>query len=488
MAAKLFKPLRPNVDIGVAWMKISYVGFSRGLDKIFIYVYNDLAEDEELTGVYVNGEDFTGKAEFFGRILRMKLKSLVTVPARLRRGSFVTVEVRGSKTSARETARVIPPLFPVGVYGASSVLESRYTVGEAIDMGFDTLVGGPGDLEKARQYGFRMVAYAPRKGDEVDVDVIRDYAAKYPNLLAWYVVDEPSAGIINKVVGWTDAVRKADPVNPAFIVHFTVRQLELHAKVPDVLGVDPYPVSRIGLDHVSVLTGLGVRYAAPRPVWLIPQAFRFARPTSEGDWPWRRFPHPEEERIMVYKGLGKGAKGVLYYTFYSVIHNENGSVEGLNSHNPDCLELRRGIARMSAELHALGEYLALGDNMTHLWNMWTRTGLVEGELLLAGSEALIAVLVSRNYFSGEYRFKIKPVEDIEVRVAVPEWMPVADVFILTPYEAQDVEYRQKGFERVFGKLYDFKIPRLDSAAFLVISGRDGLREDVEKKLKIWMRH
>jgi len=184
------------------------------------------------------------------------------------------------------------------------------------------------------------------------------------------VVDEPPAAIVSKVAKWTEVVRKADLINPTFIVHFTVRQLELHARIPDVLGVDPYPISRISLDHVSVLTSLGTKYAAPRPVWLIAQAFRFARPTSEGDWPWKRFPHPEEERIMVYKGIGKGVKGVLYYTYHSVIDYEKDPVEGLNSHNPDCLQLRRGIARMSAELHAVGEYLALSDNITHLWNMW----------------------------------------------------------------------------------------------------------------------
>jgi len=106
-----------------------------------------LPEDEELVRIFINNEDLTGSAEFLDRRLRMKLKSLIIVPIELKRGSFVTVEVEGSKTSVRETVRVLPPLFPIGVYGASSVLESRYTVGEVLDMGFDTVVGGPGILK-----------------------------------------------------------------------------------------------------------------------------------------------------------------------------------------------------------------------------------------------------------------------------------------------------------------------------------------------------
>ena len=247
--------------------------------------------------------------------------------------------------------------------------------------------------------------------------------------------------VAKTVEKWVKSINDIDSLHPTFIVHYLIYKLEIYEKISDIFGVDPYPVSRISLEHVDILVSRAVELMAPRPIWLIAQAFRFARPTDKGDWAWKRFPDAKEEKIMVFKGLSKNAKGVLYYTYSSFVSYSPNPVEGLISTNVNSLYLKRGIANISFYLNVFSEPFLRSDRITYLWNQWTRSGLVDCELLLSGLDTILMVLVNRNHISDEYKFKISPVDEVKVRVMFPEWFRVKDSFRLTLDRPVDIGFK-----------------------------------------------
>ncbi len=472
-------------------MRISSVSFTRDLSKAYIYVENAATRELRISGVYVGGEDATSSADVKQAELKPGDKTLVVVERDrpFRRGEVVKLRVEAGQVAASAEVRALPAEFPVGIYGGDEVLSNRQALMEVLEMGLDTLVAGPDKLEAARRHGLRVVAYAPRAGESIDLDAVRRYAG-HPALLAWYVVDEPdiweAGGRLPEgwTAKWTGEVRKADPATPTYIVLCDPWSLERFASLPDILAVDPYPVSHLPLRYVEFMARRAVRAAAPRPVWLIPQAFRHGRPPRSGGWWWNRFPTPEEERLMVFMGLGQGLKGVIYFTYHSFIDNPNDPVEGVSSSHVDAAALRRGIARMSGELHALGRLLAFSDVFTETRSAaaWSRSGSVEAASLVAGDEAVVLVLVNHGYVSTPRGFEVAPAREVVVEARIPRWIKVLGAYRVAEWGVEDVELK------VEGGVARITLPRLETAAAVVLAASDSAYRALVEEWRIWRRY
>lgn len=133
---------------------------------------------------------------------------------------------------------------------------------------------------------------------------------------------------------------------------------------------------------------------------------------------------------MVFMGLAHGLKGVIYFTYHSFIDNPDDPVEGASSSHVNAAALRRGIARMSGELHALGRLLAVSDVFTETRTApaWSRSGAVEAASLVAGSEALTLILINHCYVSTAEGFRHAPVEEVVVEARLPDWLEVQGAY------------------------------------------------------------
>lgn len=141
----------------------------------------------------------------------------------------------------------------------------------------------------------------------------------HPALLGWYVCDESPATEIPDRTHIYGVFARTDPDHPAWAV--LDRTYDLREFIPtfDVLGMDPYPIGRKPLSHVTDLVR-ETQKAVFNDValWNVPQTF---------DWGWfrkdhgekgLRFPTEAEIANMNWQHIALGANGLIAYNFHSL--------------------------------------------------------------------------------------------------------------------------------------------------------------------------
>ncbi|HRU04247.1 MAG TPA: hypothetical protein P5137_00570 [Candidatus Brocadiia bacterium] len=227
--------------------------------------------------------------------------------------------------------------FPIGLYDVP--LEA---LDQAAAAGFNTIVNGdkdnPAYLARCEALGLRLVPYV-RLG-AIEQDTSR--AAGQRALWAWYLFDEPDINQwpADKIAAGFEALRKADPSRPIFLVVWAPPRYAEFMSSCDVFGVTPYPIVKLDarendLRRVGCWLDAARRQADGRPVWAILQAF-----WAEPHWP--RNPTAQEWRAMVYIAVNHGASGLVAFGYKS-------GDQPLPCHKP----LWEAIARANAELAAL---------------------------------------------------------------------------------------------------------------------------------------
>ena len=241
------------------------------------------------------------------------------------------------------------PFFPLGWYG--SVNEEH--LAELADSPFNCLLAYGTDqapvarmrpfLDAMQQKGMKLVycmndvyptatyfagkTWEGLEGNEaIAAGVVAAYR-DHPALLAWYLNDELPRELLPKLRDYYHRVREADPAHPCFIVLCNARDFPIFPPTTDILGVDPYPIPREPVTHVSDFAdAANAAVHGSQPVWLVPQAFAWYQYNSKdpyrGHLPTRkeletgRAPTREEARCMTYLSLTHGAKGLIYYCYY----------------------------------------------------------------------------------------------------------------------------------------------------------------------------
>ncbi|MEW6751522.1 MAG: hypothetical protein AB1505_11175 [Candidatus Latescibacterota bacterium] len=132
---------------------------------------------------------------------------------------------------------------------------------------------------------------------------------RHPALLVWYIVDEPADAAVPaaRLEGICRRIRELDPYHPVYLVNNRPHTYGEYAAASDIVAVDVYPVPLQPLTRVQECVEQA-RWACldSKPVWLVAQAFG-------GVEHWPRPPTPAELRNMVFQGLVRGARGVLFY-------------------------------------------------------------------------------------------------------------------------------------------------------------------------------
>ncbi len=153
----------------------------------------------------------------------------------------------------------------------------------------------------------------------------------HPALLAWYVNDERSLGMRDRLDARQRLVRQLDPQHPTWAVLNKEGQFYGYLNSTDVLGADPYPISHPNVTrrrHGVTLASDWTRECAAvsdsqRPLWMVPQAMDWAC-YHEEHAEKHRAPTLDEEMVMTYLCLINGAHGLIYYSYQDLMRDRLG--------------------------------------------------------------------------------------------------------------------------------------------------------------------
>ena len=172
---------------------------------------------------------------------------------------------------------------------------------------------------------------------EAEIKAFRDH----PALLAWYIADEPTGSKVppERLAESRALINKLDPYHPVTVVFMNPGAAQRYADSMDIVMTDIYPIPHgppAGTgDAVQLLVN---EFSLEKPIWFVPQAF------GGGEW-WRREPTAQEERVMTYLPVIRGATGIQYF----IRHGQNGFPKSTSAW-AECGRLALEIAELAPAL------------------------------------------------------------------------------------------------------------------------------------------
>ena len=295
------------------------------------------------------------------------------------------------------------PFFPMGLYHVAQkdlkrVADAGFNLALAFAATFPASEPRKGDgvgyIERCGESGVLGAGlgghlHAPKYGEPI----LTHYRGN-PNLLFWYVADEPGGpgSMPEDLQRMYEQWCAWDATHPMFLLQNKPAEFLRYAPACDVFATDPYPISRDdnpALEHVVRYTEGAVRAVFGRkPVWAALQSYT-TRAVSEGAKPRDLLPRlatPEELRCMSYLALAAGARGIIYYAFDDTYFN-NGDIRGVHLAD-EFPEFWQALCRVGAELSAKKEvwtapYASLRpENQTPKVTVQARPYLVGGKVHL----------------------------------------------------------------------------------------------------------
>lgn len=151
----------------------------------------------------------------------------------------------------------------------------------------------------------------------------------HPAILAWYINDELTKGYLPQIMDRYNFIKSNDPNHPAYQVINTAEDPDVHMSYSDTLGIDVYPVlyqceqgllqpqlERTGAaTDTTKLAGLN-----SRGIWMVPECSSQKSMTQAS-----RPPTYQEVLCESYQSLVKGARGLVYYHFWELLHDDGPS-------------------------------------------------------------------------------------------------------------------------------------------------------------------
>ncbi len=277
------------------------------------------------------------------------------------------------------------PFFPLGMYWSGISEEQLRTYA---DSAFNCLMPYGGatreQFDLAHSLGLKVIysvkdAYfgstwcpAEIKSEADERPFIESRVSQFrdhPALLAWYLNDELGLEYLPRLEAHQQWLEELDPHHPTWVVLYQVEQVNQYARTFDVIGTDPYPIPEYSSRRAAAWTRQtvqGVRGA--RPVWMVPQVFNWGTYRSDPqEKAGLRPPTLAEMRSMAWQCLVHGAKGLIFYSFFDLVRDEQYPFS----------EQWPKVKQMAAEIKPWTELLLTGDTQTDIgvrereWLHWT---------------------------------------------------------------------------------------------------------------------
>jgi hypothetical protein len=197
----------------------------------------------------------------------------------------------------------------------------------------------------------------PHRAAAEGADALNRWVARalrpHRGLAGFYTADEQPADVVPRVFQQYGVLREAAPgaVTYAVLGNGWQDQAPLWRDAVDVLGLDPYPLSRKPADNHLAMVGEWTRLGqdavmGSRPLWMVIQFFEQTRVAG---WPTY-----DDLRTMSWMAIIEGARGLFYWSF---------GARGLAwVKDPELREQRwQDLVRVTREIRALEPVLLAPD-------------------------------------------------------------------------------------------------------------------------------
>lgn len=361
--------------------------------------------------------------------------------------------------------RAFADAFPIGTWGMDSDIRA-FLEADHVDTG---VRGGKRDDEffghvEARRGMMAMV----HTGEPVNVDMVRDLSG-HPAVACWMLRDEPDWSTPANIMLFCDeTVRAYDRTIPTFLNLCRNTKFFEYAPIADIPGHDHYCVSAPSssiwphpygtrLEETAYYTA-DLKYASePKPIWVWSQG------NHEGwsERPDRPLPTPEELSAQLVLNLGRGAKGILWFTYNKT----------MGKAYPETREAMRGWNRV---MHVLRDDLQASEPSQTL-NVEAPQKLDVAALI--GWDKLILCITNLDYEIDPKAYPFKVRKDVQLAVDLPDW--------ITPSSASAVTGR--GVETVRMNVEPHRaqvvIPSLLDAALVVLDNDGAAHTEYVKRFE-----
>ena len=304
-------------------VQIALIRALPGLQAVEVHLRNDGVKSAQVgepavEGVGSEGVELRAPTVLPGMttIARVKLARALT-PGELVIVSAPIIEGAATRTIYAHR-RAYEDVFPIGTWGAD---ESRYTVQRQHHI--DTCVRGadPSDpllTHDAARFGYRALVHT---GIFPNIDGIRGLREN-PHVSCWMPHDEPDW---TKPPQWlylsTEITRQEGPQKPILLTLCRNVKFFEYAGLADIPCMDHYSVTAPSssrwptpygtrLEETAYYTRDLKVAAEPKPVWVWTQGLHLW-----DERPKRPIPTPAELAAQLILNLGRGAKGILWFTF-----------------------------------------------------------------------------------------------------------------------------------------------------------------------------
>lgn len=269
--------------------------------------------------------------------------------------------------------------FFIGFWSPPPPQETTYArYKEIAEAGFNLVLGGNGvasreinqkALELCQQLNLKMLVLDDRiyGGQTQNLEeVLQDYSS-FPSFMGFLVKDEPNTGDLTQLAQFVNALKKKNPRLLAYINLFptyaTPQQMGaedypqylqrfLQEVCPEVLCFDHYPllVKRDRPDFYQNLEWAREKALSARiPLWVILQV--------EGIEGVYRSPIETELSWQVMSALAYGAKGILYFTYWTPPPGVERHFDGIIGQDGKARAHYEWVKEINAVLRAWGPYL-----------------------------------------------------------------------------------------------------------------------------------
>jgi len=248
------------------------------------------------------------------------------------------------------------PFFPLGLYVAQcSTVDQYVQLDEIANSPFDTLMNynintcgvthaTPEQIDDYLDQLQDQLQIPPRnlnlifslvridlgfEGRPLDVITIEQKVNAFkghPAIIGWYNNDEVDQLYLGELEAAYYKIKELDKNHAVWSVHWDIYSLLPEAHTTDVLGIDSFPIDHLPITEVSLVADAAAQVGAQtgKPFWLVPQIFDWS------DCPWDpraatgRPPTKAEMKAMTYLAVNRGAKGLIYYSFFNLWDDNTG--------------------------------------------------------------------------------------------------------------------------------------------------------------------
>ena len=237
------------------------------------------------------------------------------------------------------------PFFPLGLYVAQCPNNVQFTEIEEItasDSPFDTLLNYCtavcsefGDItdeqisdyldllqERDLRLIFCLRLYIGHGQEDIEAITQKVTTFKdHPAIISWYLNDELGPEYLAELEERYLKVIELDENHPVWSVHWNTNWLLQERDTTDLVGVDPYPIDNHAITLISQMAEAA--NDSGKPLWLVPQIFNWKDYPGDDRWETGRPPMREEMRAMTYLAVNHGAKGLIYYSYFNILDDED---------------------------------------------------------------------------------------------------------------------------------------------------------------------